>query len=631
MLSAALSALSLALGAQAAESLGNGQQEDGNVATSSQWTLSTDDTRLKVSVSSNRIYISDLRNPAQKWNWTPAPSEVPLVRQVRIGSASYSPAWNYREAAIDRSNGTQVTLRFSSAAPDLELKSIWRVRPGVGPVENKVFILNRTGTNVVLNGNDIEAANLNLVADSAVQFFPGDAGVVGFGETAPLPYQIIKVGSTHGIYIAYDYGCGQYASTRHPNPLRINSRFWVGNGVSTVIEAGETFKLPGIMILTYQGDEDDAANHFRKWFWNYEITPSLKNNPKEPPIEICNDPGHDGKPDFLVDQAKTTDFAGWGVGCLKTDAWHWEGTQHARSDELAAALHARGVKLSLYFNGPIPEKVLLDEAAKSHFDYYRSDAYTKPAPFDMNDYHSVESFKRKLDTLAKVGVGWENCCNGGNLRSLDICRRMTFMTHSDAAGLVAFFPHVYSWSYLIPPIQIKCDYAVGNPAYPDTSTAYLRGFLLGSILAGFPTDAKFIESLDRIKKVFSLYNSKQRAILRGADVYRILPLPTPNQWFGLQYFNTFIDRGSVLLWQNGGETSRAIKLKGLSRSATYTLTFEDATSRNCTMTGARLMDDGVNVPMGANASEIIWIDGPDAQAGTEAGTRTPDQQVKGKR
>jgi hypothetical protein len=610
-LAAGLVTLGLTLGARAA-------------AAENVWTLKTDDTHTVLAVRENKLFIEELKNPAQGWNWTPKPSEVPLLAQVVVGETPRSVAWSFREVTtVSATNGTTLTLRFTSTDPALELKSFWRARPGVGPVEHQISVVNKTADPIVFQGDNVEAANLNLVADKPVQFFPLDQAVVGPGESTPLPYQIVKVGTAHGIYFAYDYGCGQYKATRDPvNPLRVNCRFWVGNKVSTTITAGETYHLPGIMIQTYKGDEEDAANHFRKWFWNYEITPSLKNNPNEPPIQVCNPPGPDGNLDFLVNQAKTNDFASWGVGCLKTDAWHW-GTGHARSDEIAAALHAKGIKLSLCFNGVIPLKVLLDERAKSGFDYYRSDDYGRGPAFNLRDYHSVEEFKRKLEKLAEVGVGWENCCNGGNLRSLDICRRMTFMTHSDHSGLIPFFADVYHWSYLMPPIQIKNDYWVceGNAEEGKVTVAWLRGNLLGAILTGPPSSRSFQGALDQIKHVFHLYNTKQRAILRGADVYRILPPPAKSQWFGLQYYNTFINKGSVLLWQNGGPASQVVKLKGLDRSATYTLTFEDATGKNGSMTGAKLMDDGIEVPMGPNASEIIWIENPNGKPESKPAAR----------
>jgi hypothetical protein len=536
--------------------------------------------------------------------------------------------WQYVGQELDTTNGTRLTLRFTSASPNMELQSIWRVRPGVGPVEHRIDIVNKTGGEVKFAG--IQAANLNLIADKPVQFFPLDAGKVGHGENSPLPYQIVKVGSAHGIYFAYDYGSGNYKATRDPgNPLYVNCSFW--NGYWTTIATGETFHLPGIMIQTYQGDEDDAANRFRKWFWNYEITPSLRNNPKEPPIQICNPLGPDGNPDFLVNQAKTVDFAAWGVECLKTDDGHWR-TKHAKSDEIAAALHAKGIKLSLYYNGPsmlakpddhVALNILLDEAKKSKFDYYRSDVLMGPHFVNMEDYHSVESFKRRLETLAKAGIGWENCANGGDVRSLDVCRRMTFMTHSDKSGLIPFFNNVYHWSYMMPPIQIKNDYWVceGNAEEGKVTVAWLRGFLLGAILTGPPGSRSFQGALDQIKTVFQQYKTKQRPILRGADVYRILPPPADKQWFGLQYYNTFINKGSVLLWQNGGPASQVIKLKGLDRSTTYTLTFEDATEKNGSMTGAKLMDDGIEVPMGPNASEIIWIENPNAKPESKPDSR----------
>ena len=63
----------------------------------------------------------------------------------------------------------------------------------------------------------------------------------------------------------------------------------------------------------------------------------------------------------------------------------------------------------------------------------------------------------------------------------------------------------------------------------------------------------------------------------------------------------------MLLWQNGGPASQIIKLKGLEHNTTYALAFEDATGENGAMTGAQLMDQGVDVSMGPNSSEIIWI------------------------
>lgn len=198
---------------------------------------------------------------------------------------------------------------------------------------------------------------------------------------------------------------------------------------------------------------------------------------------------------------------------------------------------------------------------------------------------------QKVDSLSKkYGIKLENCCNGGNLRSLDLFRRMTFMTPSDAPVDAI---HIYRWSYMICPIQIKHEGATDG----KTPVADWRRRLMGSILVGFPHSWDQT-AIDRFKTITKLYNTRQRAILRGANVYHILPGPEVNKaWWGIQYHNTFINKGSVLLWHNGGPAFQVIKLKGLDRGATYKLAFEDATEKNGSLTGAQLMDEGVTVPM----------------------------------
>jgi hypothetical protein len=50
-------------------------------------------------------------------------------------------------------------------------------------------------------------------------------------------------------------------------------------------------------------------------------------------------------------------------------------------------------------------------------------------------------------------------------------------------------------------------------------------------------------------------------------------------------------------------------MKGLNRTETYTLSFQDRKNQNKNMTGAELMDKGIEVRdmKGDYASEIIWI------------------------
>ena len=569
------------------------------------WTLKTDDTHLGLTVRDNKPFITVLKNPAQDWNWTPKPSEVPLLERVVVGGAPRPLTWNFREAttASDKT-GTTLTLRFTSVDPVLELKSVWRARPGVGPVEHQATIRNNSQEPVSFADADLVAADLAVVADQPPRLFPVPSGKLGHGEGNPLPYQMIQVAKAHGVYLAYDYGCGQFVSTVTSN--QIASRWWAAGIKNTVTAPGETFRCPGMMIQTYQGDEDDGANRFRRWFWTYEITRSLYETPTDPPIGTCEYTAEtDARPDLYIEWIKKRNYADWGVKLWKTDAWHMK-TGHARSAELGEVCRANGLELCMYWNGRRTEEELVAEWNKSKFNYYRTDDYGAGPPFFVNDYRSFMDFNRKVDSLyRKYGIKYENCSNGGNIRTLDVFRRMTWMTHSDHSDLGPFFKNVYAWSYLMCPIQLRSDY---NHLFEDV--ANIRGQLLGSILLSLYNKATPMSDIgnERVKRVFHLYNTRQRPILRGADVYHILPpLTQKNQWFGLQYYNTFINKGSVLLWQNGGPASQVVKLKGLDRAATYALAFEDAPEKNSARTGAQLMDEGLNVTMGPNASEIVWI------------------------
>ena len=77
----------------------------------SQWTLSTEDTELRVSVSDDNIVVSSLKNPAQNWNWVSVPCEVPLPgkNSITTGSTDWIPNWTYCDATEDKLDGYTVT------------------------------------------------------------------------------------------------------------------------------------------------------------------------------------------------------------------------------------------------------------------------------------------------------------------------------------------------------------------------------------------------------------------------------------------------------------------------------------------------------------------------------------------
>lgn len=228
-------------------------------------------------------------------------------------------------------------------------------------------------------------------------------------------------------------------------------------------------------------------------------------------------------------------------------------------------------------------------------------------------YEGVTHFLQIQDVLIahSNGYRYENCANGGRFKGFAVCRRMTFCTMNDDDHSV--WPTrstYYANSFAINPVQLKSDLG-------PTATAYqVRTDMLGSILTWASDTSVY-------KQHIELYKQKQRPILRGANVYHILPMADGVNWDGLEFYNPDLDKGSVFLFKPSAKAvdgdSKVIKLKGLDPAARYTLTFQDRTKLNCTESGAQLMGDGIAVSgmTGDEASEIIWIDK------VEAGRRAP--------
>lgn len=643
-----LAVLSLVSGALATEP--SADVQPGNPRqTASQWTLSTDDTEVVVSVSNNKISISRLRNPAQNWNWAPVPSEIPLPgkNSIKAGTTDYSPNWTYRGATKDKAGHT-LTLRFTSATPNLELKSVWRARPGPGPVENWVTIENKSGGNVTYDPS-IVATRLQIKADSAVKLHYAEKTDAGKGkvyydplgpqarittQSNVIPLMILDVGSTHGMYLGLEWELGGFQVTAGFDPRDVSASV---HPITEKVIRGDRaiFTIPSVYYGTYQGDIDDGSNKFKKWFWKHKITRSLYHHADEPWTEACmQDIGGNGSTSITgnTPQRVYDLLAATGVELVKVDFWDGTGKcWYTNRDwqyrpevwphgfDFAAKAHKAGLKASLYMGGTYNDCDLttiagrdaeLAAVAKRYdegwFDMWRTDLYTAPNEPMPQTYDGVTNFLYIQDQLirSRPGYRYENCCNGGKYKGFAVCRRMTFCTMNDRdqdANLTR--STYYSNSYAINPVQLKSDLG------PATTAFDLRTDMMGAILTWAADNPVY-------RKHISLYKTKQRPILRGADVYHILPMADGVNWDGLEYFNTEIGKGSVFLFKPSAKAvdgdSKVIKLKGLDRRATYTLTFQDRTNLNCTMTGAQLRDTGIAVTgmAGDRASEIIWIDGP---------------------
>jgi hypothetical protein len=298
------------------------------------------------------IRFVSLRNPRQKWNWVTAPSPVPMP-DVQTGKAGQAVTWEYRDAAEDKKSGHRLTLRFSCANPAMELTSVWLALPGPGPVENEVFIENKSGENVVFPAT-LAAARINLTADNAVILHRARKTSAGVGEvlqnvivanadfrtdSSLIPFLLLGVGEKHGAYMGYEWELGGFrvASAANPQDFTV-SVFPVTENVTRV--PGAVFAVPSVYYGTYQGDLDDGANRFKRWFWNYRITRSLHDNENEPWSEVCmqdvSSPSGNAGVVGTTPQSVYDRLAATGVECVKMDFWDGSGNKAIRLKGLTA-------------------------------------------------------------------------------------------------------------------------------------------------------------------------------------------------------------------------------------------------------------------------------------------------------
>src|SRR5208282_2792495 len=100
---------------------------------------------------------------------------------MAVQATEQTTVWEYRDTAVDKKCGDQLTLRFTCVHPAMELKSVWRALPGPGPVENEVFVENRSGSSIVFPPT-LAAAKIGLLADGAVTLHRARKTQVGVGE-----------------------------------------------------------------------------------------------------------------------------------------------------------------------------------------------------------------------------------------------------------------------------------------------------------------------------------------------------------------------------------------------------------------------------------------------------------------
>ena len=256
------------------------------------WRLSTDDTAMVVAVQQGLPVVTQLGSTKSNSNWLLAPAPETLLPSVTQQGVQVATKWQYEEGTLDPKSG-QLVLRFSNSAPALELQSIWQARPGHGPVEHWLTIVNHSGAVIAIGHQDsLVLSHVAVPAHESMDAWSikrgggnatteGGTVVQSVGRNSsvtltsnptdgasPVPWLAMQVGTSRGLYVGWEFsGIGRIqlqsasdaggAAASGPAQLGIE----VGNlpAFKTDVAAGETFLVPPAFVGCYTGDIDDGS------------------------------------------------------------------------------------------------------------------------------------------------------------------------------------------------------------------------------------------------------------------------------------------------------------------------------------------------------------------------------------
>lgn len=234
-------------------------------------------------------------------------------------------------------------------------------------------------------------------------------------------------------------------------------------------------------------------------------------------------------------------------------------------------------------------------------------------------YWCATGFYEIVDSLSErlPGFRYENCCSGGAIKDFATLTRCVNINNDDSADYTSLRTTFYDSSYCIPQIQLQSPvnidtFAKGSPYYTGTgdSDFGMRSVIMGAVMLG-SWSGNVDEALYR--EYMALYNEKIKPLVRGADLYHILPRPDGTNWDGIQYADKDSEqeiKGCVFLFKptaaEGDE--KTIVLRGLYADRTYVLTSQDERMEPIEAKGKDLMSKGVTaVIAGDMGSDILWI------------------------
>jgi hypothetical protein len=362
------------------------------LALSEEWRLSTDDTTVVVSIQEGKPVLTEVGTPKSKANWLLAPSVEKMLPAVTQNNSETKTDWKYEDGKFDSG---QLVLRFSNASPALELQSIWRARPGRGPVEHWLTIANKSSAPITLGHQDsLVVDHIGLPANESLDAWwikrgAGNATVQGGTYTrgvgrnsdetltsnpnegaSPVPWLAMQAGTSHGLYVGWEFsgigrvryysiGADPSAPAGNPSTGPAQIAIEVGNvpEFKTDLPAGETFLVPPAFIGTYTGDIDDGSYSLHRFVME-KLVPRYPKDYPYPSLAYnlyLDSGGNDAEESGVLKSAALAHELGFETFVVdamwfpQSGDWNWDARRFPRGHKpIEEYLHKNGMKFGLW-------------------------------------------------------------------------------------------------------------------------------------------------------------------------------------------------------------------------------------------------------------------------------------------
>jgi alpha-galactosidase len=321
---------------------------------------------------------------------------------------------------MDRAAG-RLVLTFAASEPNLVLRSIWRGRPGHGPIEHWIEIENLSGKRVTLSHQDSLALHGLDIGRQAklwwVQRGGSNAGTQGGTHIEPLtggrevvltsncedgaspvPWMAIQVTPQPGLYVGWEFsGLGRIQAKMSPDARRLDLDIGLKPDFKTDIAPGETFLVPPAFVGCFDGDIDEGSYSLHRFVLD-KLRPGVPEGVADPTLayNLYLDAGGDkAKQDDVLRSAAFCHELGFET--FMPDAmwfpecgdWRWDPRRFPSGiTPIEQFVHGHGIKLALWCawtNGGISPDLgaLSVRGPVGHPDWFSGDFASswKPAAF----------------------------------------------------------------------------------------------------------------------------------------------------------------------------------------------------------------------------------------------------------